>query len=618
MAQGAAELLTQSQAAKASAPAPPFPRGIALDLAPLIAPYRRRGRFTLRIENLPQGARLTAGRNNGDRTWSLASDELDELFYVPPESLADDHVLALRLVSREEGNASTLALIELPIRAGQCVPLPPPSFGHKQPAMPDSKPMQSEVIAPPQDDTLKQEISVLKAELAGRDQELHQIRAASQNIVGDWQAKLETAIATAKTEWSSAEASRLAAARADHQKEVSSFHELKDHVAAAKALLGERESELAALKAELTEQRRKSETEISAAKKALETQNAMDAQRREQSAKALQQLQLRCDDAEAGLVRQRQKSETEIAAAKNALAAQGALELDKREQANAALAELTARCDDAEAQLGRQRQALEAEILAARREAEEQDVADARREQEAARALADLQARCEAAEASLRSAQTAREKTEADDVYVQGLNQEIKKLQAILVDRETAIARAEASLEQMQVGAVAHPAPAHWEPLPGAFSQPREEEKKPESHLVRDFLLVFAVVGLGCLAYFFGPSLLASASLQVPGLSNLFASNDDDSDAPLPPPPPPQVAKPQPQALVIRAVNLRVAPSTTAQVITGLTQGTAVTILDRQGNWDQVEIVMSDKTSRQGWAYRSYISDADKSAVPKP
>lgn len=617
MAQGAAELLTQSRAgaAKSSGSAAPIPQAIALDLAPLIAPYRRRGRFTLRIENLPQGARLTAGRNNGDRTWSLASDELEELFYVPPESLAEDHVLTLRLISREEGNASTLALIELPIHAGQCVPLPPPSFGQRQP---EAQKIETATAAPLQDDALKQEISVLKAELEGRDQELNQIRAASQSLDGDWQTKLETAIATAKTEWSSAEASRLAAARADHQKEVSSFHELKDHVAAANALLSERESELAALKAELTEQRRKSEAEISAARKALETQSVADAQRREQSAKALQQLALRCDEAEANLVRQRQTSEMEISAAKQALAAQGALELDKQDEANAALADLTARCGDAEAQLDRQREALEAEIRAARREAEEQDAADAERAQVAAGALAELQARCEAAEASLRSAQAAREKTEADDVYVRGLNQEIKNLQAILVDREAAIARAESSLEQMQIGAVARPAPAHWEPLPGAFSQP-PEKKKPESHLIRDFLLVFAVVGAGCLAVFFGPSLLASANLQLPGFSNLFASNEDDSDVSEPAASPPvQAVKPQPQSMVIRAVNLRASPSTSADVIASLAQGTAVTILDRQGNWDHVAIVMSDKTSRQGWAYGSYIGETDKSPAAKP
>jgi hypothetical protein len=613
MAQGAAELLRQSRAEKASglAASSSSPRAVALDLASLIAPYRRHGRFTLRIENLAQGARLTAGRNNGDRTWSLALDELDELFYVPPESLADDHALALRLIAREEGNASTLALIELPIRAGRFVPLPPPAFGHKR----------SETLHPeaPHADTLKQEISALKTELAGRDQELNRMRAASQSLDGNWQAKLETAIATAKTEWSGAEASRLAAARANHEKEVSSFHELKDHVATANALLSEREGELAALKAELMEQRGKSEREISAAKKALDAQSAQDAQRREQSAQTLQELKRRCDEAEAGLTRQRQKSEAEIAAARNVLAAQGALELDKQEQANAALAELTARCNEAEAKLDRQRETLETEILTARKEAEAQDAADADRERDAGRALAELQARCEAAEASLRAAQTARESADVDDAYVRGLNQEIKTLQAILVDREAAIARAEASLEQMQAGTVARPAPAHWEPLPGSLSQERKEDRRSDSHLVRDFILVFGVVMLGCVAYFFGPSLLSASNWQLPNLSNLFASSDDDQEASTPTPPAPAPPpKLQPQAMVIRDVNLRAAPSTSAQVIASLKQGTPVTILDRQGNWDHLEIVISGQISRQGWAYGSYIGETNKNPAAKP
>ena len=602
----AAELLIQSRAGAAQGSSS---RAIALDLAPLIAPYRRGGRFTLRIENLPQGGRLTAGRNNGDRTWSLALDELDELFYVPPESMADNHTLALRLVAREEGNASTLALIELPVRAGNRAATPPPVFGHRHPEAPQA-----------QADTLKQEISALKAELAGRDQELSDARAASQSLDGDWQAKLEKAISAAKNEWSSAEAARLAAARAHHEKEVSSFHELKDHVAAANGLLSERESELAALKAELTDQRKKSEAEIAAAKKALDAQSVLDGQRREQSASALQELKQRCDAAEASLAKQRQKSEAEITAAKNALAARGALELDKQEQANTALAELTARCHAAEAELDRQRETLEAEILAARKAAEEQDASESERGRDAARALAELQARCEAAEASLRFAQAAREKADVDDAYVRGLNQEIKNLQAILVDRETAIARAEASLEQMQVGVVARPAPAHWEPLPGSLRQAHHEEKKSDGHLLRDFLLVFGVVALGCLAYFFGPSLLATSNWQLPDLANLFAANDDNQTASEPIPAQPIVPpKPnRPEALIIRDVNLRVGPSTSAAVITSLKQGTAVTVLDVQGNWDHIQVVISGQTSRQGWAYGSYIGDTGKSTGAKP
>ncbi|HXR94992.1 MAG TPA: SH3 domain-containing protein, partial [Rhizomicrobium sp.] len=62
----------------------------------------------------------------------------------------------------------------------------------------------------------------------------------------------------------------------------------------------------------------------------------------------------------------------------------------------------------------------------------------------------------------------------------------------------------------------------------------------------------------------------------------------------------------------------RAAPSTTAGVIAGLTQGTAVAILDTQGNWDHVEVVISGGTSRQGWAYGSYIGATSKSPAARP
>src|SRR5690606_21225610 len=37
------------------------------------------------VENLPQGSRLSAGRNNGNRTWSLQPDEIHGLLFYPPD-----------------------------------------------------------------------------------------------------------------------------------------------------------------------------------------------------------------------------------------------------------------------------------------------------------------------------------------------------------------------------------------------------------------------------------------------------------------------------------------------------------------------------------------------------
>ncbi|HEV7960590.1 MAG TPA: SH3 domain-containing protein, partial [Rhizomicrobium sp.] len=523
--------------------------------------------------------------------------ELDDLSYFPPGD--EEHSLAIRLVAKDDSGATTLALIELAVTAGQAqarVENPAPE-------------------APP-GDRLRQEISSLKNALAGRERELGQVRASSEQMDADWQHRLDAAVAAARNDWSSAESSRLAALKLGQEKEAAALRELKENIAAANTLLANRERELAALKSELTEQRRTSEAEISAAKQSLEAQKARDAERREQSAKTLAALKLRCDDTEARLKEQRQKSNIEILAARDALQAQGALDTDKQARAAETLAELKARCDAAEAEIDRQREALEAEILSTRKVASDQDDADRDREEQAAQALEELKARCEKAEAALRQANAAGEKAAADDVYVRDLNQQIKTLQAILVDREAAVARAEASLEQMQTGVVAKPAPAHWEPLPGTLRQAGDEtkKKKPDSHLMRDFLLVFGLVAAASLVFFVGlPSL--PTNWQLPNLGGLFKSNDDDPDAsasPLPAPSaPPKPALPP--SVVLRDVNLRAQPSMSAAVIAGLKHDTAVTILDRQGNWDHVEVVISGQISRQGWVYGSYVGERAKS-----
>ena len=39
------------------------------------------GRLAVRIERMPQLARLSTGRNNGDNSWSLTLDQLEDLTY---------------------------------------------------------------------------------------------------------------------------------------------------------------------------------------------------------------------------------------------------------------------------------------------------------------------------------------------------------------------------------------------------------------------------------------------------------------------------------------------------------------------------------------------------------
>src|SRR5947207_4470584 len=101
---------------------------VPLNLLPLLMPYKKRGRLSLRVEGLPHRARLSKGRNNGDRSWSLMSDELDGLFYLPPKGMTSPHNLAIRIFGIDEADGATLAVVEYPIFGGSRAEKPAPSI----------------------------------------------------------------------------------------------------------------------------------------------------------------------------------------------------------------------------------------------------------------------------------------------------------------------------------------------------------------------------------------------------------------------------------------------------------------------------------------------------------
>src|ERR1700712_924563 len=88
--------LADSTRALAGTPSPL--RAIPVTLAPLLLPYKKFGRLSIRIERLPQLARLSAGRNNGDCSWSLTLDELEDLAYMAPEGMEGTQTLAIRVI----------------------------------------------------------------------------------------------------------------------------------------------------------------------------------------------------------------------------------------------------------------------------------------------------------------------------------------------------------------------------------------------------------------------------------------------------------------------------------------------------------------------------------------
>jgi len=86
--------------------------GIALDLTPLLSPYGRDRRIALRIERMPSRARLSRGRNNGDGSWSLTRDEVEDLFFVPAEGGNETPVLVVRIIGLGSDNGATLAVVD--------------------------------------------------------------------------------------------------------------------------------------------------------------------------------------------------------------------------------------------------------------------------------------------------------------------------------------------------------------------------------------------------------------------------------------------------------------------------------------------------------------------------
>src|SRR5262249_24984898 len=108
-----ADRVSKTSRATASAAAPQG--GIPLVLEPLLEPCRGSSRLGVRVERLPDKARLSRGNNNGDHTWSLMSDELDGLLYLPPKKVNGPHRLAIRVISLDGDVAPTLALLDFPI-----------------------------------------------------------------------------------------------------------------------------------------------------------------------------------------------------------------------------------------------------------------------------------------------------------------------------------------------------------------------------------------------------------------------------------------------------------------------------------------------------------------------
>jgi hypothetical protein len=177
-------------------PAPPEP--VPLDLAPLLAPYRKHGRLSLRVERLPHRARLSHGHNNGNHSFSVALDELEGLAYIPPDGTSESPTLGIRIISLDGGDGATLALLDYNVSTG--------SLAAGKAA--DSH-NEKEV------GRLNTELAKLKATLAARESELAEARRGLEASRDLPQQTIDAELATMRASWEAEVEERVAAAVKD-------------------------------------------------------------------------------------------------------------------------------------------------------------------------------------------------------------------------------------------------------------------------------------------------------------------------------------------------------------------------------------------------------------------
>src|SRR6266566_3090520 len=169
---GATQANRLSDSKRGETETPAAPRAIAVKLGPLLSPYKKQGRLSVRIERLPQLARLSAGRNNGDNSWSLTLDELEDLAYLPPPGMVEAHHLAVRIIGLD-GGGSTLAVLDFPVSPDA----PETGKGHEAFAAQDEAAGLGDLT---QLGLLRDELTEVRAALAQRESDLAKARQKAE------------------------------------------------------------------------------------------------------------------------------------------------------------------------------------------------------------------------------------------------------------------------------------------------------------------------------------------------------------------------------------------------------------------------------------------------------
>jgi len=658
------EAPAHKRAGRGSRGSAPPPRAIPVDLRKVVAPYRNGGRLTIRVEHMPPLARFSAGRNNGDNSWSFALDELEDLLYLPGSALDEPQTLAVRIISHD----STIALVDYEIA-------PEISIAMVEPGAPGAAALE-------QLRRLRDELSDMTLRLA----------SAPSKAEG----AIREALAKAEERWKAAETARFAAAEARLREQ--SEKALADARAATQKTAGANRGELERLNGELATLREKLagrdgelvQLRAGLSKAPAEAEKAMrDALcAAEERWKANEAVRLAAAEAQ-----WRQQSERALAAARDA--AQKALDGEKseREKLSGELDALRAQLSERESDVAK----LQSAVLqaGARQERNLQDAletwkagetvrlqaAEAHWKTQAAEMRAQMQAEAARAEAQARAQSAALSAQHESEL--RRLESELAGTRQTLAAREAELGLSRANVVQTQAraekdidmarataeresrerfSAKLAEAVARYEAAEAALSNMRRRthsQSAEEATVLRDEInalrtvlanrdaeiaqfrlanvqtnaydggdhadnrsFVFGALALACAvmaAILFYPQIVAQLPYdwQVEIASFTGGITYDSNDAPAANPPPPAgapAAQAQATAIVIRGANLRAGGSTKGGVLMTLAAGTEVSEIRQSGNWTLVEARAGQKT-QTGWVYNSFLKPKD--ADPK-
>jgi hypothetical protein len=643
------------------------PDGIRLELAPLLSLYGRGRRLSLRVERLPDRARLSRGRNNGDRSWSLMREDLDDLHYLPPEGMKAAHTLAIRIINLDTDDGATLAVLDFPVSPAA------PSLS-KQGGL-----ASHEAVNEAQLRQLREECVRAKTALEARERELTEARQALESVRAEgvlreesfaatraaWQSELSDRVASARAEvaskvetgraaWYSEQTKRIEEARERWQREAEAAL-----TRAKEAWKAEETARLAQAEAQWHEQSAHMVAEATAKTARAEAALARaesEAARMSGDGVALHRMRGELAEANASLVaRVRELAEArqsleqaraeglrgkaELAAAKAAWQT----ELDKRlaevRAETAANRPVHAPEDSVQDRIDQAREQWRQEsdaVLSRAKEAWASDEAvrlaraEGRWRELSALSLADSAARLEKAETALARAQAHALHDTTETVELRRAREDLSETRAALADRETRLTQARLEMKRarerwkVEAEIALNKAQEAWKAeeayrisvargdwqrnmrvSPDDDDADQEQRSRNVRRLVLDGVLAAALAVFVVVLY---PSIAPLFAQYWSGNFPQVAANAGAYVPPkLPPAPPP--AAPVRVDVTVRGANVHAEPSATGSIVATLARGIKVTPLEQRGSWVRVHFA-TDGQTQEGWVYGPYLKDA--------